>query len=176
MSLRIPLFSPGSFHKANKMTLVQTNQASKDFQQLVTLLDAELAIRDGDDHAFYHQFNGIDALDHVIVAYIDRQPVGCGAFKARNKQQVEIKRMFVLTAARKKGCATAILTALETWAAKEGYSEAILETGKAQIEALSFYPKQGYRVIPNFSPYVGVESSICFLKNLKKRVIFWFIS
>ena len=148
------------------MKLVQTNQGSKDFQQLVAHLDAELAIRDGDDHAFYHQFNGIESLDHVIIAYDKGQPVGSGAFKARNNQQVEIKRMFVLTAARKKGYASAILTTLETWAAKEGYSEAILETGKAQIEALSFYPKQGYTVIPNFAPYVGVENSVCFSKSL----------
>ena len=150
------------------MYLKHCDNSSLDFQALVTKLDAELAIRDGDDHAFYHQFNGIDVLNQVIVAYDKGHPVGCGAFKARNKQQVEIKRMFVLTAARKKGCATAILTALETWAAKEGFSEAILETGKAQIEALSFYPKQGYTVIPNFAPYVGVENSVCFQKKLKK--------
>ena len=149
------------------MTLVQTNQASKDFQQLVALLDAELAIRDGDDHAFYHQFNGIETLNHVVVAYDNGQAVGCGAFKAPNKEQVEIKRMFVLTAARKKGYATAILTALETWAAEIGFNEAILETGKAQIEALSFYPKQGYAIIPNFAPYVGVENSVCFKKLLR---------
>lgn len=123
------------------MYLKHCDNSSLDFQVLVTKLDAELAIRDGDDHAFYHQFNGIESLDHVIIAYDKGQPVGCGAFKTRNNQQVEIKRMFVLTAARKKGYASAILTALETWAAKEGYSEAILETGKAQIEALSFYPK-----------------------------------
>ena len=125
------------------MTLTQTDQASKDFQQLVTLLDAELAIRDGDDHAFYQQFNGIETLNHVIVAYDNGQAVGCGAFKARNKEQIEIKRMFVLTAARKRGYATAILAALEEWGAELGFDQAILETGKAQIEALSFYPKQG---------------------------------
>lgn len=146
------------------MTLTQTDQASKDFQQLVTLLDAELAIRDGDDHAFYHQFNGIETLNHVIVAYDNGQAVGCGAFKARNKEQIEIKRMFVLTAARKRGYATAILAALEAWGAELGFGEAILETGKAQIEALSFYPKQGYTVIPNFTPYVGIENSVCFQK------------
>ena len=142
------------------MYLKHCDNSSLDFQALVTKIDAELAIRDGDEHTFYHQFNGIESLDHVIV---------------RNKQQVEIKRMFVLTAVRKKGCASAVLTALETWAADEGFSEAILETGKAQIEALSFYPKQGYTVIPNFAPYVGVENSVCFLKNFKKRWFFWFI-
>lgn len=148
------------------MYLKHCDNSSLDFQALVAKLDAELAIRDGDDHAFYHQFNGIDVLNHVIVAYDKGHPVGCGAFKARNKQQVEIKRMFVLKESRKKGCATAILTALETWAAKEGFIEAILETGKAQIEALSFYPKQGYTVIPNFAPYVGVKNSVCFSGSL----------
>ena len=148
------------------MKLVQTNQTSKDFQQLVALLDAELAIRDGNDHDFYHQFNGIDALDHVVVAYSDNKAVGCGAFKVRNKQQVEIKRMYVLPAARKKGYAAAILSALETWATDIGFGEAILETGKAQIEALSFYPKQGYLVIPNFPPYDCIDNSVCFRKPL----------
>ena len=148
------------------MKLVQTNQASKDFQQLVEQLDAELAIRDGDDHAFYHQFNGIDALDHVVVAYENNRPVGCGAFKARNREQIEIKRMYVLPAARKKGYAATILKALEEWSAEIGFGEAILETGKAQIEALSFYPKQGYLVVPNFPPYKGIENSVCFKKTL----------
>ena len=148
------------------MKLVQTNQTSKDFQQFVALLDAELAIRDGDDHDFYHQFNGIDALDHVVVAYSNNKAVSCGAFKVRNKQQVEIKRMYVLPAARKKGYAAAILSALETWATDIGFGEAILETGKAQIEALSFYPKQGYLVIPNFPPYKGIDNSVCFRSPL----------
>lgn len=148
------------------MKLVQTNQTSKDFQQLVALLDAELAIRDGDDHDFYHQFNGIDALDHVVVAYSNNKAMGCGAFKVHNKQQIEIKRMYVLPAARKKGYAAAILSALETWATDIGFGEAILETGKAQVEALSFYPKQGYLVIPNFPPYIGIDNSVCFSKPL----------
>lgn len=148
------------------MKLVQTNQTSKDFQQLVALLDAELAIRDGDDHDFYHQFNGIEALDHVVVAYSNNKAMGCGAFKVHNKQQIEIKRMYVLPAARKKGYAAAILSALETWATDIGFGEAILETGKAQVEALSFYPKQGYLVIPNFPPYIGIDNSVCFSKPL----------
>jgi putative acetyltransferase len=44
----------------------------------------------------------------------------------------------------------------------------ILETGKAQIEALAFYPKNGYTITPNFTPYIGVENSVCFIKELKK--------
>ena len=69
------------------MYLKHCDNSSLDFQALVTIIDAELAIRDGDEHTFYHQFNGIEGLDHVIVAYNKGQPVGCGAFKVRNKQQ-----------------------------------------------------------------------------------------
>ena len=49
------------------------------------MLDAELAIRDGDDHAFYHQFNGIDHLDHVVLCFENEKAVACGAFKIRTK-------------------------------------------------------------------------------------------
>ena len=53
--------------------------------------------------------------------------MGCSAFKVRNKQQVEIKRMFVLNESRKKGYAAAILTALETCATNEGFIDTIFE-------------------------------------------------
>lgn len=49
------------------MMLLRTNQEDTRFQELVKQLDAELAIRDGKDHAFYHQFNGIALLDHVVL-------------------------------------------------------------------------------------------------------------
>ena len=148
------------------MNLLRTNQRNPAFQQLVAQLDAELAIRDGDDHAFYHQFNGIARLDHVVLLFENNLAVGCGAFKIRHDKQVEIKRMFVVPAARNKGYAAAILNALERWAAELGFGEAILETGKAQIEALAFYPKQGYTVRPNFPPYTGIVNSVCFKKTL----------
>jgi putative acetyltransferase len=43
-------------------TLKRTDPGDKDFIDLVRLLDAELAIRDGDDHAFYSQYNGIVSI------------------------------------------------------------------------------------------------------------------
>ena len=149
------------------MTLIRTTQANKTFQSLVKQLDAALAVRDGDDHAFYHQFNGIESLDHVVLALDNETAVGCGAFKVRDPSRVEIKRMFVIEPYRQRGIAQSILSELETWAASLGFKKAILETGKAQVEALSFYPNMGYAVIPNFSPYEGVENSVCFEKELK---------
>ena len=148
------------------MSVVRSNQYHKGFKELVKLLDAELAIRDGDDHAFYHQFNGIDHLDHVVLCFENEKAVACGAFKIRTKEQVEIKRMYVMPSHRRRGFAEKVLGALEKWPKDLGIQEVILETGKAQVEALSFYLKMGYEIIPRFPPYVGVDNSICFGKSL----------
>jgi putative acetyltransferase len=44
--------------------LVRTNSDNADFRELVALLDADLAIRDGDEHSFYAQFNKVDTIWH----------------------------------------------------------------------------------------------------------------
>ena len=49
------------------LTLSKTNSDNPDFISLVKLLDADLAIRDGEDHSFYSQFNKIDKIRHVVV-------------------------------------------------------------------------------------------------------------
>jgi len=74
----------------------RTNSDNRDFQNLVTLLDADLKIRDGDEHAFYNQFNKIVNLRNVVVGYHEDKPIACGAFKAYENDKVEIKRMYVL--------------------------------------------------------------------------------
>ena len=146
--------------------LKRTDQNDPNFSALVKKLDEELAIRDGDDHAFYHQFNGVTTLNHVVVAFEKENAIGCGGFKQRSKTCVEIKRLYVAPSHRGQGAASQILRNLEHWARALNHLEIQLETGKAQVEALSFYPKMGYVVMPNFPPYEGVNNSICFRKRL----------
>ena len=55
------------------MTFSRTTSENPGFIKLVKLLDAELAIKDGEEHAFYAQYNGIDEIKHVIMAYLDEQ-------------------------------------------------------------------------------------------------------
>ncbi|KAA5824423.1 GNAT family N-acetyltransferase [Algibacter amylolyticus] len=148
------------------MHLVKTDSENKDFKDLVSQLDAYLTIVDGDEHDFYHQYNSIDALKNTIVAYIDNKPVGCGAFKAVDRNTVEVKRMFTRPETRNLGLATKILKGLEDWAKELGYKKCILETGKRQIEAVQFYKKNKYQVIPNYGQYATIENSICFNKAL----------
>ena len=146
--------------------LVRTNSENNDFIDLVKQLDTYLKTVDGDDHDFYNQYNNIDVLKHTIVVYLDNKPVGCGAFKKFDTNSVEIKRMFTLPETRSKGIATKILTEIENWAKELDYNSTILETGKRQVEAVHFYKKNGYKIIPNFGQYATIENSLCFKKEL----------
>ncbi len=139
-----------------------------DFRALVQLLDRYLAEIDGDEHAFYAQFNKVVSLNHVVVAYLDSEPVGCGAFKSYAAEAVEIKRMFVQPAHRGQGVARAVLTELEQWARELGHASCVLETGQKQVAAMALYQRSGYARTPNYGQYVGVENSVCLAKTLTR--------
>lgn len=146
--------------------ILKTNSEHQHFKDLVVLLDAYLKKIDGDEHEFYNQYNTIDTLKHTVVAYLNDKPVGCGAFKEFNKDSVEIKRMYTLPEARSQGVASNILNALEIWANQEGYTNCVLETGLRQIEAVNFYKKNNYTIIPNYGQYKNMTNSVCFKKMI----------
>lgn len=146
--------------------IIRTNSTHFDFSSLVTLLNMELAEMNGEQDSFFNQFNNVNVLNHVVIAYHDEVAVGCGAFKPYSENTVEIKRMFVSKSMRGQGVAQEVLNNLESWANELGYKEAILETGNPV--AVCLYKKCNYEVIPNYDQYIGVESSVCMKKNFKK--------
>ena len=148
------------------MNIRRTTSDNTDFCNLVTELDKVLAILDGDEHAFYAQFNKTDNIDTVVVCYDGDRALGCGAFRPYNAGTVEIKRMFTAPEARGKGIATLILGELEQWAVELKYTNAILETGHKQFEAIALYQKLGYTIIPNYGQYTNVGNSVCMEKQL----------
>ena len=147
--------------------ILRTDSDNPDFIGLVKYLDADLAQRDGADHSFYSQFNKIDKIKYVLVAYEDNTAVGCGAIKEYKPDAMEVKRMYTLPANRGQGVASRILKELEIWAAELSYTRCLLETGKRQPEAIGLYKKNGYRLIPNYGQYAGIENSVCFEKEIK---------
>jgi len=150
------------------LNIVRTDSTHPDFLQLIVPLDKELQELYGEEQAFFDQFNKVDLIRHVILAYSHDQPVGCGAIKEYAPDVMEVKRMFVDRRFRGQGIALRVLTALEQWAAEMGYKRCILETGNKQREAIRLYQKAGYQVTPNYGQYIGVESSICMEKPLVK--------
>lgn len=149
------------------MKIVRADSTHPDFIALVKELDADLAIRDGADHAFYSQYNKIDLIRHVVVAYEDDLAVSCGAIKKFDDSSMEVKRMYTKPSYRGRGLALHILSELENWAAEMGFEKCVLETGKKQPEAIALYLKAGYKIIPNYGQYINVENSVCFEKPIQ---------
>jgi GNAT superfamily N-acetyltransferase len=147
------------------IALIRTNSENSSFVTLVRQLDAHLTSINGDADAFYSQYNKIDSLKHVLVAFENETPVACGAMKEYEPGVVEVKRMYTVPAWRGKGIATQVLLALEVWAAELGYKKCILETGRTMPAAV-LYRSRGYTEVPNYGQYVGVDNSVCFAKEL----------
>lgn len=146
--------------------LIRTTSKNPDFNFLNKMLDKELVIRDGDEHAFFDQYNKIDTINHIIVAYVNGDAVACGAIKKFDAEKAEIKRMFVLPETRGKNIASRVLIELENWAKELGYSQCILETGASFKDAIGLYLKAGFEITENYGQYEGVKSSVCFSKSL----------
>ncbi|MEA2448560.1 MAG: hypothetical protein QOG63_492 [Thermoleophilaceae bacterium] len=86
-----------------------------------------------------------------LVAYLDGEPVGCGAVKHPAGRPAEIKRMWVAEPARGRGIARRLLSELEALGARSGASIVHLETNRALAEAIAMYRSAGYREVPAFN-------------------------
>lgn len=146
--------------------ILRTDSDNQDFILLVKQLDDFLAELDGEEHAFYNSLNKIDKIKQAIVAYENDKPVACGAIREFSPEVMEVKRMYTLPEYRGKGIAAIVLNELEKWATELRYQKCILETGFRQPDAIRLYEKNGYKRVPNYGKYAGVENSVCFEKEL----------
>jgi GNAT superfamily N-acetyltransferase len=80
-----------------------------------------------------------------------RTAVCCGGVKGLGDGAAEIKRMFVVPAARRRGVARRLLGALEDSARELGYAVVRLDTGPLQPHAQALYEAAGYCAIGNFN-------------------------
>jgi putative acetyltransferase len=151
------------------LKLTRTNSQHPDFILLIKQLDEGLQEINGDQHGFFSQFNKTDSIKNVVIAYMNDQAAGCGAFKRHATGAAEIKRMFVDPVLRGRGIGKDILKELETWAAESGFTHCVLETAKILKPAVNLYQNSGYEITPNYEPYVGVDTSVCMRKEVIKK-------
>jgi GNAT superfamily N-acetyltransferase len=101
-----------------------------------------------------------------LVGYEGLEAVACGGVCRHDEGTAEIRRMYVVPAARRRGYARVLLAALEDEARRLGYSAVRLETGDRQPDAIGLYEAAGYGSIERFGPWVDDERSVCFEKQL----------
>jgi DNA-binding MarR family transcriptional regulator/predicted GNAT family N-acyltransferase len=91
----------------------------------------------------------------LLLAFLHKEPVGCGALRFYSNAKVDVKRMWVSPDARGLGIGRRILSELELESQQRGYRSVRLETNRALKEAISLYKSSGYREVEAFNnePY-----------------------
>jgi GNAT superfamily N-acetyltransferase len=74
----------------------------------------------------------------------------------------EVKRMYVVPEARRRGISRLLLRGLVDEARALGYAELWLETGTAQPEAMALYESEGFEPIPSYGQYKRYANSRCY--------------
>jgi DNA-binding MarR family transcriptional regulator/GNAT superfamily N-acetyltransferase len=102
------------------------------------------------DHDDYRRPQG-----GFLVARLDGQPVGCGAWKRLAPTVGEIKRLWISEAVRGSGLGRRLLRTLEGLARDAGMTQVRLDTNRVLTAAQSLYRAEGYEEIAayNDSPY-----------------------
>lgn len=141
---------------------------NEDLHQLIQQLDEYLLERYSPEEVFGVDFTSPAIRETVFaVAYDKTTPVGCGAIRPIDAENVELKRFFVVPTYRKQGIAGRIYLKLEELAKANGYKWIKLETGAPQQESIAFYKKHGFYAIDRFGEYKDCLSSLCFEKNIE---------
>ena len=152
--------------RAAQAELKFVDVTNADLTALVAELDAYFRAGWGEAADHYKQYHTLDGMACAAVAYIEGTPAACGCWRAFDPVTAEIKRMYVRPAYRRQGIAGKIVAALEQHAAASGCHRAVLETGAEMPDAIAFYEKQGYRLVPNYSDFVDDEICVCMEKQI----------
>ncbi|KZN14215.1 GNAT family N-acetyltransferase [Marinomonas sp. TW1] len=91
----------------------------------------------------------------VWTVWQDNQLMGCGALKAHNQEEGEIKSMRTSNAARNKGVASILLQHILNYAQHQGLTKICLETGPQDFfaPARALYRKHGFEECGPFADY-----------------------
>jgi putative acetyltransferase len=139
-------------------------------QSLIQALNAELEARYPEEGANFFRLDAEEVAEGrggFFIAYVDGQPVGCGAVRLIEPGIAEIKRMYVAPTVRGQGIGGRIVATLEAEAICLRAHRILLETGPRQPDAIAMYQRAGFVEIPLYGEYIGSNFSVCMAKNIE---------
>jgi GNAT superfamily N-acetyltransferase len=141
-------------------------------QRLVQAVQAEYVSRyGGPDEAAVQpgEFEPPDGL--FLLGLLDGEAVATGGWRRISggdaRAAVEIKRMFVVPTARRRGLARHILAELEAAAVAAGADQVVLNTGNQQPEAIALYESSGYSPVDGFGHYACHPGALFYGKSIR---------
>ncbi len=136
------------------LRLVPVPFADPRAQALVEGVQREYVSRYGGPDETPMDEHDFDPPSGAFVVGLDGEaPVACGGIRRVDDATAEIKRMYVVEQARRRGLARLVLAHLEKVARDLGYRRLVLESGNAQPEALALYRSSGYGPVTPYGFY-----------------------
>lgn len=152
-----------------QLVIARTALADPVAQGLILRLNTELAAMYPEPGA-NHFGLAADEVDGdaggFFVAWLDGQPVGCGAFRRIEPTVAEVKRMFVDPDVRGVKLGAALLDVIEGAALTAGATRLVLETGTRQDAALGLYARLGFEPVAAWGEYLDSPTSVCLGKPI----------
>ncbi|MGJ9412355.1 GNAT family N-acetyltransferase [Aeromicrobium sp. CF4.19] len=108
---------------------------------------------------------------YFVVAAVDGESVAMGGWRRGGPDgegDAEIKRMYVRPTWRGQGLSRVVLADLERSAADAGVVRLVLETGRAQPEAIALYRSCGYTDVEPFGFYASSPLSVHLAKTIPR--------
>jgi GNAT superfamily N-acetyltransferase len=137
-----------------------------DVRQLTAAQQAELRARYEGGQEPGTPPSAADVAVVLVARDAGGEAVGCGALRPLGDGVAEIKRMYVVPAARGRGLSKLVLAGLEAAARDRGWTTLRLETGPRQPEAIALYEGAGYRPIAAFGPYADDADDSLFYERV----------
>ncbi|MBB3085840.1 GNAT family N-acetyltransferase [Geodermatophilus sabuli] len=103
-----------------------------------------------------------------LVAEVGGVPAGCGAWRVHADGVVEVKRVYVDPAFRRRGLAQLLMAELERSAAAAGHRAVVLNSGNRQPEALALYAALGYTPVAGYGVYADAPGAVFLGKGLTR--------
>jgi GNAT superfamily N-acetyltransferase len=144
-----------------------------DVQHLVKTVQAEYVQRYGGEDGAAVGTGDFDAPNGLLLlGLLDGVPVAMGGWRRielGGEQVAEIKRMFVVSSARRRGLSRLMLAEIEASAVRAGFERLVLCTGPGQPEAIALYLSSGYELMPPFGHYAEIPTVLFYAKTSGQR-------
>lgn len=157
-----------------RLALVRADFHGPEVQDLVAQVQAEYVVRYGGPDNSPVEPGAFDPPAGAFFVGRDAgTAVAMGGWRLRpdvvrlgGLRSAEVKRMYVVPAARRRGLARVVLAHLEHTARAAGADTMVLETGTEQPEAIGLYEQAGYVTVEKFGHYAWSPRSRCYARRL----------
>jgi GNAT superfamily N-acetyltransferase len=95
--------------------------------------------------------------DSMLLAVDASSAIGVAGLRVLERDIAELKHLYVVPGARRRGIASRLVGAIEVQAREAGCGRLRLDTGARQREAIALYSARGFREIPAYNASVNVD-------------------